>query len=729
MSDISQHPAVKFIGTMFEPSDRLAFMVKEKSATPQHFFVSAAEACRPEFISELTALNNKGADIYLAPNVFKGNRRKKENVEKINALWIDIDRGGREALGKVLATKPEPHIVLESSTDKFQGLWKVDRTLSIPEAEKMLKSLATQFGGDMNATDAPRVLRVPGFKNCKYTPAPEVEVAHESASPIRYPRTAFGVEQNASVQPIAPASLGTVLFDDDAQLDAAIEVIFAKGVQISAGPEGGRNTGLTKVAGEFRNLGLDPEEIEPLLHRYNEQFCVPPFSSSEELQEIHTIAESIGSREIHDKEGLTPTLGGVKCGTAQAVVSSTQATASQDEDPYEVLVAPPSQEFIELLRRSRLAQQSESWLSQHAECPHAMTASADDWLVDRLIRRRGLTIFAAEQGSFKSILALFLSHALMQSNKDPLGSSEFLGRKVCTRFGETDKRPFRIYYIDLDSPKGLTKKNCLRIGLDAESNDGTFKVLGAYSDDPITTMDDPRLVEAAKRERAYFIFDTLSKVFEGLSENDPTEANSIMSKATRLAYASEGVLILHHDAKDGRFGYRGSTPIVAVPDMSFALTREQNENIAVLKDIRFKDVESYQIKFELSFGSRDRLVIDSHYSYKTLFDSLSEADRNVAGLERQHAVTLRNAKDQEFIDKAKVIIETAAASGKPAPSQNSLAKQLGLKGHKVKERILCASTKDDPRPWSIEQTDRGWLVFLPLSKDAQQAPVVVPKAA
>jgi hypothetical protein len=481
------------------------------------------------------------------------------------------------------------------------------------------------------------------------------------------------------------------------------------------------------VAGKCRNLGLGPQEIEEVLHRYNEQFCVPPFSSSDELAEIRTIAQSIGTCPILDTESLIPTIGGVKCGTAATAIASAQ-DSSLDEDTFDLLVVPPSKEFIELLRRSRLAQPADSWLSQHAETPHSMKASADDWLVDRMIRRRGLTIFAAEQGSFKSLLALFLSQSLMKSSHNLFGGGKFLGRQVRTNFDDADKRPLRIYYIDLDSPKSLTQKNCLRIGIDEKSNDGTFKVLGAYSDDPIVTMDDHRLVEAAKRERAFFIFDTLSKVFEGLDENNPTDANSIMSKATRLAYASEGVLILHHDAKDGKHGYRGSTPIVAVPDMSFRLSREKGDNVAVLTDIRFKDVESYRIKFEINFGSRDRLVIDNHYGYKTIFDSLSEADRDIANVERKCAAILRNAKDQEFIEKAKAVIEAAAASGKPAPSQNSLAKAIGLKNNRAKENILCASTKDDPRPWRMESNDRGWLVFLPLSS-VENGPVKAPEAA
>ncbi len=483
-------------------------------------------------------------------------------------------------------------------------------------------------------------------------------------------------------------------------------------------PNGRHDIECHRLAGKMRQIGMEEEAIYEGLVEFVEKRCENYGADYQEMCRKH-------AREICKKpvgQDTTVLIGGVPADAAVAsngkTVSEILAAALKDEqDPYEFLISPPSHEFAELLRRSKLSQSAPSWLSQNAECPHEMTACADDWLVDAVIRRHGLTLLAAKQGSFKSLLALFLSRALMESNKK--GATEFLGRKVMTQFGDGDKRPLQIYFVDLDSPKNLTRKNCIRIGIDEKSNDGTFKVFGAYTDDPITTLDDPRLIEAAKRERAFFIVDTLSKVFESLDENDPTDANSIMSKGTRLAYASEGVLILHHDAKGGKEGYRGATPIVAVPDMSFTLSRAKGTNVAVLEDIRFKDVESYRIKFEMSFGQARGLTIDSHYTYKVLFDSLSPVDRNIASVERQALEMQVSVKDKEMIDKAKALIEDIAAKGMPGPSQNSLAKQLGIKGNVSKERILCASTSESPRPWLIDRTERGWLAFFPLNKDGK----------
>jgi hypothetical protein len=494
-------------------------------------------------------------------------------------------------------------------------------------------------------------------------------------------------------------------------------------------PRGRHDNELHRIAGKLRHDGLEEEAIYNALV----EVCEKRFENygSDYLEMCRKHAHNICEKPVGPD--TTVLIGGVLAGEAVAgngkTVSEILAAALKDEqDPLEFLVSAPSQEFAELLRRSKLAQSAPSWLSQNAECPHTMTACDDDWLVERMIRRRGLALLAAKQGSFKSILALFLARALMESNTK--SAVEFLGRKVTTQFGDRDNRPLQIYFIDLDSPKNLTRKNCIRVGIDERSNHGTFKIFGAYMDNPIVTLDDPRLIEAAKRERAFFIVDTLSKVFESLDENNPTDANTILSKGTRLAYASEGVLILHHDSKLGKEGYRGATPIVAVPDMSFTLGREKGTNVAVLEDIRFKDVESYRIKFEVSFGGAKGLVIDSHYKYKVLFDSSSQTDRNIASVERQHQAMQRSVKDQELIDKAKTIIEDAAATGKPAPSQNSLAKQLGIKGNQIKERVLCASTNEDLRPWRMARTDRGWLAFFPLSSDvkSETPPIAVEDA-
>jgi hypothetical protein len=60
-------------------------------------------------------------------------------------------------------------------------VWKIEG-VDVEQAESLLHSLAGQFGGDSAATDATRVLRIPGFINRKYPNEPEflVQVHQES---------------------------------------------------------------------------------------------------------------------------------------------------------------------------------------------------------------------------------------------------------------------------------------------------------------------------------------------------------------------------------------------------------------------------------------------------------------------------------------------------------------------------------------------------------------------
>lgn len=75
--------------------------------------------------------------------------------------------------------------------------------------------------------------------------------------------------------------------------------------------EGGRNTELTRMAGKLRRDGLEKQELEIVLLRWNRENCVPPLSDDE----VRTVAWSISK---YDKgKNTTVTIGGVEVGTTQ----------------------------------------------------------------------------------------------------------------------------------------------------------------------------------------------------------------------------------------------------------------------------------------------------------------------------------------------------------------------------------------------------------------------------
>ena len=95
--------------------------------------------------------------------------RTKENIREIRHVYLDLDEGASASLQAIrtFGDIPTPNFVLDTSPEKHQVIWRVEG-LDQGQAESLLRSLATQFRGDIAATDISRVLRLPGFANRKY---------------------------------------------------------------------------------------------------------------------------------------------------------------------------------------------------------------------------------------------------------------------------------------------------------------------------------------------------------------------------------------------------------------------------------------------------------------------------------------------------------------------------------------------------------------------------------
>jgi hypothetical protein len=177
--------ASEYILDNFEPTDRIAMLVlsRDFGETIQRI-TSAQKAASPEFQAGLRYKNANGSDIYIGMNPLRKDAatRTKEDIESIRHIYLDLDHGGTEALQSVenSSSVPKPNYVLNSSPEKHQVVWKVEG-MSLEEAEGLLHAMAREFGGDPAATDATRVLRLPGFANKKYETDFHVEARKESA--------------------------------------------------------------------------------------------------------------------------------------------------------------------------------------------------------------------------------------------------------------------------------------------------------------------------------------------------------------------------------------------------------------------------------------------------------------------------------------------------------------------------------------------------------------------
>jgi len=176
--------ASEYVLALFEPADEVAILTRNRRTGRTVQRIATAETITsPQFQGWLRSENEAGADIFVGMNPIKkgANSRTKEDIREIRHLYLDMDRGGQNALDEIRDSLdvPTPNFILDTSPDKHQLVWRVEG-LSIEESEAMLRAMAAQFGGDTAATDSTRVLRLPGFANRKYDEEFIVQAHHES---------------------------------------------------------------------------------------------------------------------------------------------------------------------------------------------------------------------------------------------------------------------------------------------------------------------------------------------------------------------------------------------------------------------------------------------------------------------------------------------------------------------------------------------------------------------
>lgn len=169
----SNATAPQYILANFEPADRVAVLVRnaKRGETTQRISSVMRIAATP-FQDWMHRKNeSEDCDIYIGMNTLKNAAftRTKQDILAIRHVYVDLDHDGSAALRAIenSALVPRPNYVLNTSPDKYQAIWKVDG-VDLAHAEALLHALAREFDGDHAATDAARVLRVPGFLNKKY---------------------------------------------------------------------------------------------------------------------------------------------------------------------------------------------------------------------------------------------------------------------------------------------------------------------------------------------------------------------------------------------------------------------------------------------------------------------------------------------------------------------------------------------------------------------------------
>lgn len=115
-------------------------------------------------IRGLEKLNDLGAGIYLTINETDGKGRKKENINRIRAIFGDFD-----GVPLPQTWENDPSLIVETSQGKYHVYWLTDDT-PMEGFTQLQKAIAFKFKSDPVVHDLPRIMRVPGFWHKKGEP-------------------------------------------------------------------------------------------------------------------------------------------------------------------------------------------------------------------------------------------------------------------------------------------------------------------------------------------------------------------------------------------------------------------------------------------------------------------------------------------------------------------------------------------------------------------------------
>ena len=122
-------------------------------------------------------------DIYFAPCLFTEQRRLRKYVKGGRWLYADLDSVHPQSLTDIGVT---PTLAWQTSPDRYQALWLLDRPLRPRALEQLNQRLTYLTGADKGGWSLTKVLRVPHSTSTKYSQPFTVALLERSHKPVTY---------------------------------------------------------------------------------------------------------------------------------------------------------------------------------------------------------------------------------------------------------------------------------------------------------------------------------------------------------------------------------------------------------------------------------------------------------------------------------------------------------------------------------------------------------------
>ncbi len=269
----NEHPCVDFLKFLYQHCDEgfinLRFIPKDSAKPITQKFIPLSEI---ESIPKILKDYIDQYHCYFAVATRINGNGSKDGIIQIPILWIDLDlyklsdKEKEESRQRCKDFPLKPTFIINSGGGRYI-LWMLKEPASsedIPKVENLLKRIASYFYGDMSATDASRILRIPGSLNHKYQHTPQVIIKDS------HPERQCSLDDFDFLPQVEPLKA-----EEGSKLPEGWEKELLGGVE-----EGERNNAITRLVGRYVGKGLSREEILPILLDANSRFK-PPLDAKE----------------------------------------------------------------------------------------------------------------------------------------------------------------------------------------------------------------------------------------------------------------------------------------------------------------------------------------------------------------------------------------------------------------------------------------------------------------
>jgi hypothetical protein len=164
----------------------------------------------------LAAINKRGGGVFVTINETDLKGKKKENIVKIRAVWIDLDGASLQPILD-LPEDLQPHIIIESSPNRWHAYWLVNNC-ELEQFTQLQQDLAAKFNGDKAVNDLPRVMRLAGFSHNKAESfITRIHTMQDNLYPYSVNKliVGLGLNNNVSHRDIFPNNTFNTIDDDD----------------------------------------------------------------------------------------------------------------------------------------------------------------------------------------------------------------------------------------------------------------------------------------------------------------------------------------------------------------------------------------------------------------------------------------------------------------------------------------------------------------------------------